>query len=77
MVTISTQNLNKNNQNTLTADTLQFNHKSAKKKATTSLRQVASDDNIQEVLSTLSFENSLQATSFLIKFNDLLNLKLH
>lgn len=46
---------------------------STKKNAITSLRHVVSDDKIQEMFSTLSLENSLQATSFLMKFDNLLN----
>lgn len=53
-------------------NTLQFNQISAKKNATTSLRHVASDVNIQYELIMLSFNKSLEATSFFIKFNNLL-----
>lgn len=46
---------------------------SAKKNAITSLRHVVSEDKIQVLFSTLSLENSLQAISFLMKFDNLLN----
>jgi len=48
---------------------------SAKKNATTSLRHVASDVNIQDELKMLSPNKSLEATSFFMKFNNLLKQK--
>jgi len=48
---------------------------SAKKNATTSLRHVASDVNIQDELNILSVNKSLEATSFFMKFNNLLKYK--
>lgn len=64
------------NYNILTlVNTLQFNHISAKKNATTSLRHVASDVNIQDELKMFSLNKSLEATSFFMKFNNLLKQK--
>jgi len=45
---------------------------SAKKNATTSLRHVASDVNIQDELRILSVNKSFEAISFFMKFNNLL-----